>query len=87
MKTSIRIAALLLGGALFVGCSKGDNTASTTPPANPSTVTPPATPATPDVSKSAAAINAAVDKGAAGVKAETDKLISNAPTTMPSMPK
>jgi len=37
MRTSIRIAALLLGGAMFIGCDNKDNTTVAPPPTAPDT--------------------------------------------------
>ncbi len=89
MKTSIRIAALVLGGMVFVGCDSKDNTV--TPPAAPAapatptvpTVTPPSTT---DMSGKMGQINSAIDKGAASAKTEADKLLNSAPTTAPAIP-
>jgi len=91
MRTSVRIAALLLGGALFVGCDK-DKTA-TTPPTTPPT-TPAAgsaaTPASTDTSKMMGAVNKAVDKmdGAAktDAKAAVENIQAKLPTTLPAAP-
>jgi hypothetical protein len=93
VKTSIRIAALLVGGALFIGCDSKDNTA-VTPPAMPTVTTsttvtmppPPATPAMPDTSGKMGQLNNAIDKGAASAKTEADKMLNSAPTTAPAIP-
>ena len=86
MKTSIRIAALVLGGMVFIGCSGKDDSTAPTAPATTATPAAPAAPAMPDTSKVGAAVDNAVDKGAAAAKTEADKLMANAPTTAPSMP-
>ncbi len=89
MKTSVRIAALLLGSVLFIGCDNKDATAPTstqTVTVTPATPTPPTTPAMPDMSKAATAVDNAVDKGAAAAKTEADKIMSKMPTTAPATP-
>jgi hypothetical protein len=87
MRTSVRIAALLLGGALFVGCDK-DKTAAT-PPTTPAAGSA-ATPASTDTSKMMGAVNKAVDKmdGAAktDAKAAVENIQAKLPTTLPAAP-
>ena len=89
MKTSIRIAALVLSGIVFVGCDdKKDNTVTVpAAPATPTVTVPTITaPSTTDTSGKMGQINNAIDKGAANAKSEADKLLNSAPTTAPALP-
>ena len=94
MKTSIRLAALVLGGLALVGCDDKDK-ATVTTPSGTTTVTTPSADSMSDKAKDAAnnagtAISNGADKvkdaasdAADKAKAEANKLSA---TTMPSMP-
>jgi hypothetical protein len=86
MKTSIRLAALLITGAVFVGCDKKDTTTVTTPDGKTTTITTPAAPSAPDTSKVGSAINNAIDKADSAAKTEANKLQGQVPTTAPAIP-
>lgn len=59
------------------------NTTVTTPTVTTPTMT---TPTMPDTSKMSQAVSNGIDTAAAGVKTDAQKMMSAAPTTMPSMP-
>ncbi len=90
MRNSIRIAALLVSGALFIGCDSKDNSTTTppaTPPSTPS-MTPPATPsmtppATPSMTPSETSKMDQLKQDANNMKNDVSKMM---PSTMPSMP-
>ena len=99
MRTTIRIAALVLGGLAIVGCDDKDKTTVTTPDGTSTTVTTPNTSTMTDKAKDAAnnagnAISNGADKvkdaasnAADKTKAEAQKLSDKmSATTMPSMP-
>jgi hypothetical protein len=95
MRSSIRIAALLLSGVLFIGCDNKDNTA-VAPPAQ--TSTPPALPTSGQMSDAAKnmadnakttaknatdAASVQAQKAKDAVSSEANKML---PTTMPTVP-
>jgi hypothetical protein len=89
MRTSIRIAALLLSGAMFIGCDNKDNTTVAPPPA-----TPPAVPNTSQVTDAAKKMADTAKTDAKNVANTASTDMKNAvdatknalPTSMPSMP-
>ncbi len=83
MKTTIRIAAVLLSGAAIVGCDKKETTTTVSPSGTTTTttITTPPPPAA-DASKT----DKMIDQGANALKSGADKMMSKAPATMPSMP-
>jgi hypothetical protein len=83
MKTTIRIAAVLLSGAVFIGCDKKDTT-TTVSPSGTTTTTTVTTPVAPtgDASKT----DKIIDQGANALKSGADKLMDKAPTTAPAIP-
>jgi hypothetical protein len=83
MKTTIRIAAVLLSGAVFIGCDKKDTT-TTVSPSGTTTTTTVTTPPPPAVDTSKT--DKMIDQGANALKSGADKLMEKAPTTAPSMP-
>jgi hypothetical protein len=99
VRTYLSAAALILGGALFIGCDSKDNTTPTTPPVTPPAVKVPDTSKVADAAKNATdaaqngikdvtdATKAGINDAADAAKKERAKLMPATMPTMPDMPK